>query len=169
MSAPELSAERLMQWLEKTSVEWRALIEAHPELLAQPCDIAGTHTMGELLQHIVAVELRYAERLAGQPVSDYADVPFDSAASIYATHERAMGLVRQQLRADVDWNERLEFKTRAMGTVQSSRHTVLFHLMLHGIRHYAQLATLARHAGVKPDWPMDYFAMDYFAMDMERV
>jgi uncharacterized damage-inducible protein DinB len=164
MSAPQLSAERLLAWVEKTSAGWRALIEAHPELLAQPCDIAGAHTVGEMLQHIVAVEVRYAERLAGQPVSEYADVAFDSVASIYATHQRAMGLVRQQMAADVDWTEQLEFKTRAMGTVRSSRHTVLFHLMLHSIRHYAQLATLARRAGVKPDWPMDYFAMD-----MEQV
>jgi hypothetical protein len=36
--------------------------------------------------------------------------------------------------------------------------------MLHGIRHYAQLATLVRQQGVKPDWQMDYLFVD-----MERV
>ncbi len=31
--------------------------------------------------------------------------------------------------------------------------------MTHGIRHYAQLATLVRQHGVTPDWPMDYLFM----------
>jgi hypothetical protein len=30
---------------------------------------------------------------------------------------------------------------------------------MHGIRHYAQLATLVRQHGVAPDWPMDYLFM----------
>jgi uncharacterized damage-inducible protein DinB len=36
---------------------------------------------------------------------------------------------------------------------------VVFHAMLHGVRHYAQLATLVRQNRVKPDWQMDYLAM----------
>ena len=28
------------------------------------------------------------------------------------------------------------------------------------MRHYAQLASLARHIGVKPDWLMDYLFMN---------
>jgi len=36
---------------------------------------------------------------------------------------------------------------------------VLFHALLHGIRHYAQLATLVRQHGIKPEWPMDYLFM----------
>ncbi len=67
MSEPNLSAEELIAWLETTSSNWRQLLTTHPELLAMPCDIAGTKTLGELLQHIVAVELRYAERLADLP------------------------------------------------------------------------------------------------------
>jgi len=32
---------------------------------------------------------------------------------------------------------------------------------MHSIRHYAQLATLARQNGFKPDWPMDYLYMNF--------
>jgi uncharacterized damage-inducible protein DinB len=164
MSVPELSADELMAWLEKTSAGWRKLIEGNPEVLGVPCDIAGTQTVGGLLQHIVAVELRYAERLAGLPATDYATIAFDSVASIYATHDRAMTLIRQVLTGDADWNERIEFVTRSMGPARASRKAILFHAMLHSIRHYAQLATLARREGVKPNWPMDYLMMD-----MERI
>jgi uncharacterized damage-inducible protein DinB len=149
----------MLAWLEKTSDRWCGMIDAHPEILAMSCDVAKVASVGELLQHIVAVELRYAERLAGLPATDYAAIGFDSSAAIYAHHERAMTLFREQLECDVDWDERIEFVTRSTGPASATRKAVFFHAMLHGVRHYAQLATLVRQNGVKPDWPMDYLAM----------
>lgn len=160
MAQPALNAEEIMVWLETTSAKWKALIEANPQVLAMPCDVMGVSTVAELLQHIVAVELRYAEQLSGQAPSDYSQIPFDSAAAIYATHERAAAMLRALLASGVDWEEQTEYMTRSMGKVRSRRKTVLFHSMLHAIRHYAQLATIVRQNGVKPDWPMDYLAMD---------
>lgn len=156
VNSPVLTAEDLIAWVETTSTGWRRLLGGHPELLVQPCDVAGVKTVAELLQHIVAVELRYAERLADLPVSDYASLPCDSVESIYAIHERAMALFRKQLATAIDWNDSIEFVTRSMGPARSTRKTILFHALLHGIRHYAQLATLVRQHGIKPDWPMDY-------------
>jgi uncharacterized damage-inducible protein DinB len=164
MSEPILSASELIAWLEKTSTNWRTLIIDHPELLAMSCDIMGVQSVAQLLQHIVAVELRYAERLADLPVSDYANVPFDSAGSIYATHDRASAIFQQLLASNIDWDASIEFVTRAMGPARSTRKTVLFHALLHSIRHYAQLATLARQHGIKPHW-----AMDYLFMNIEHV
>lgn len=159
MTQPILTAEEVLAWNEKTAQNWRQLLTHHPELLTQPCDIAGTKTVAELLQHIVAVQLRYAERLADLPVSDYAAIPFDSAESIYATHDRTIAIFQQLLASDIDWNEPLEFTTRSMGPARSNRKTILFHALLHGIRHYAQLASLVRQCGVQPGWPMDYLFM----------
>jgi uncharacterized damage-inducible protein DinB len=160
MSEPSLSASELITWLETTSTNWRKLLNAHPELLTKPCDVAGVKSVAELLQHIVAVELRYAERLADLPVSDYANIPFDSVDAIYATHERSIAIFRQLLTSNIDWNTSTEYMTRSFGPARSGRKTILFHVLLHGIRHYAQLATLVRQCGVKPDWPMDYIFMD---------
>jgi uncharacterized damage-inducible protein DinB len=159
MSQPALTADEMLAWLEKTSTNWRALVEAHPEILAMPCDVMGVGTVGGLLQHIVAVEVRYAEQLSGMPVTEYEAIPFDSAAAIYATHERAVGLYRKQLASDVDWDETIELKTRSLGALRASRKTTLFHALLHSIRHYGQLATLVRQHGIKPGWQMDYLMM----------
>jgi uncharacterized damage-inducible protein DinB len=160
MSQPALTAEETMAWVERTSVGWRDLIAANPEILTLPCDIMGTSVVAALLQHIVAVELRYAEQLNGLPPSDYSQIPFDSADAIYATHQRAAALVRQQLASSVDWDERVDFVTRSMGPARASRKAILFHSLLHSIRHYAQLATLVRQHGIKPGWQMDYLVMD---------
>jgi uncharacterized damage-inducible protein DinB len=159
MTQPALTADEMIAWLDKTSTNWRVLIEAHPEILAMPCDVMGVGTVGRLLQHIVAVELRYAEQLSGLPPTEYAAIPFDSAAAIYATHERAMKKFRALLDSDADWNAKFEFVTRSMGPMRSSRKTVLFHALMHAIRHYAQLATLVRQNGINPGWQMDYLSM----------
>ncbi|HMF63209.1 MAG TPA: DinB family protein [Edaphobacter sp.] len=165
MSPLALTAEEVLAWHEKNTAYWRQLLTDHPEALAIPCDIAGTKSAGELLQHIVAVELRYAERLAGLPATDYAAIPFDSVASIYATHGRSATLFRNLLATtEIEWNERIEFVTRSMGPARASRKAIFFHALLHGERHYAQLATLLRQHGIKPGWPMDYLFTD-----MEKV
>lgn len=164
MSQPALTAHETMAWVERTSANWRDLIAAHPEILTLPCDIMNVSTAGGLLQHIVAVELRYAEQLSGLAPSDYSTIPFDSADALYATHARASALLRELLASGIDWDDKIDYVTRSMGPARSARKTILFHSLLHSIRHYGQLATLVRQHGIKPGWPMDYLMMD-----IERV
>jgi uncharacterized damage-inducible protein DinB len=155
-----LTADELIAWVEHTSTKWRALLTAHPEALTLPCDIRESNTVRDVVHHIVAVELRYAERLSGLPESSYDQIPKGDAGVLYATHERAMAMVRDLLAQDtVDWEGVLEFATRSAGTFRASRRTILVHLLMHAIRHYAQLATVVRQGGVKPDWGMDYLMM----------
>ena len=118
MSEPGLSATDMKAWVEKTSQKWKQLLDAHPEALALPCDVAGVSAVAGLLQHIVAVELRYAERLKGIPETSYDQVSFGSTEEIYATHDRAMALLHEVL-ADhsYDWSVDLEFSTRTAGAL----------------------------------------------------
>jgi uncharacterized damage-inducible protein DinB len=164
MSELSLTGQDMLAWNESTSDGWRQLISENPEVLEISCDVMNVKTVGELLQHIVAVELRYAERLVGLPATDYATIPFDSVGAIYATHDRAIALLGQQLVADPDWDEQIEFMTRTWGPARASRKTIFFHALLHSARHYAQLATLVRQHGIRPGW-----AMDYLMMGVERV
>ncbi|MEO6802711.1 MAG: DinB family protein [Granulicella sp.] len=158
--SPDLAASELLRWLTVTADNWRRLLTANPTLLAAPCDIAGATTVAGLIQHIVAVQLRYAERLALLPITDYADIPTTSVQSLFSVHDRSLILFQQLLSAEIDWQERIEFGTRTLGTMRASRRFILFHAMTHGIRHYAQLAVLARQHGVKPDWSMDLLLLD---------
>lgn len=155
-----LSVDELFAWSERTHAGWRALLTAHPEALAIPCDVRESETVHDVVLHIVAAELRYAERLAGLEASTYESLPRGDVAALFATHERAAGLLREVLaRTDVDWEEMLDFQTRSAGVLRASRRTILVHLFLHGVRHYAQLAMLVRQGGVTPTWGMDYLFM----------
>ncbi len=152
-----ITGSELQEWVEDMSRGWKQVITAHPEVLSFPCDIRGTTSVAGLLQHIVAAELRYAEQLNGLPQTPYESIPCDSPDTIYATHDRAMVLLRPLLDRDAAfWEEVLEFKTRSAGPLRTSRRTVLVHLLTHSIRHYAQLATLVRQHGVDHHLAMDY-------------
>lgn len=155
-----LTVEELQAWFERTTKGWRQLVAKNPQVLSLPCDVRETSSVAQLLQHIVAVELRYAERLRGLPESAYDAIPYSSAEEIYATHDRAMDLLRGLPKwSAADWEHVLEFQTRSAGILHASRRVILVHLFMHSIRHYAQLATLVRQHGVKPDWGMDYLFM----------
>ena len=164
VAQPTLAAQELIAWVEKTSTGWRNLLAAHPELLTVPCDVNNVQSVAQLLQHIVAVELRFAERLSDLPATDYANIAYDSVEKIYATHDHAFSLIHKLLSSNMDWDQPIEFSTRVMGPARSTPKTILFHLLLHSIRHYAQLATLARQQGIKPDWGMDYLLMNLEAV-----
>ena len=156
-----MTGAELQAWVERTSEGWKELIASHPQILNFPCDIRETKSIAQLLQHIVAVELRYAERLNEMPQTSYEAIPYDSVDAIYATHDRAMDLLKPLLERDGRfWDEVIEIKTRSAGTLRTSRRTVLIHLLMHSIRHYAQLATLVRGKGVAPNWEMDYLFME---------
>ena len=72
MSFPNLEGQDLIAWLDRTSDRWRDLLTSHPEALKFPCDIRETKNVGGLLHHVVAVELRYAERLC-----ELTETPYD--------------------------------------------------------------------------------------------
>jgi uncharacterized damage-inducible protein DinB len=155
-----LSGEDLLAWVDETSEGWRTLLEKHPEALLLPCDVRETHSVAELLQHIVAVELRFAERLSGLPETAYEQIPFGTAAELYATHDQAMELLHALLaNSERDWDGVISFATRSAGNLKATRRVVFVHLLMHSIRHYAQLATLVRQHGIKPDFLMDYLFM----------
>jgi uncharacterized damage-inducible protein DinB len=162
MALPELSGNELMTWVEATSQRWEGLVASHSEALNVECDVRETHTIGQLLQHIVAVELRYAQRLHGLPETPYEAVAYDSGKVIYDTHRHAMAMLRQLDDRPADfWEATIAFATRSAGVMTVTRRTVFIHLLMHSVRHYAQAATLVRRAGIKPDWPMDYIFMNY--------
>lgn len=153
-----LTAEEAILWNDTTAQRWRTLLEKHPETLSFPCDIRGGSTVRDLLQHIFAAELRYAERLNDEPVTDYADIPRSSVSELFSIHDFAIAKYRTITEDEsYDWLRELEMATRSAGTLIAKRRAVLFHALMHSIRHYAQLATIVRQKGIAVDFEGDYF------------
>ncbi len=158
---PTLKLSELLAYCESESHKWRDWFQKNPAALEVKTDIAQATSAAVLLQHIVAVDLRYAQRLLGEPVTDYKALPTD-AVSLFKIADEAFAKFRGFLASakDDDWKVVLEFPTRSAGTLSASRKKIFIHSLLHSVRHWAQLATALRAAGFKQDWPHDFLMTD---------
>jgi uncharacterized damage-inducible protein DinB len=157
-----IAFEQLLDYSDHERRRWRDWVSADPqrlELAVQPG--ARFPTIGVLLDHIFLVERRHLSRLEGGTPPDATGIPPGDWKSLFDYAD----LVRADLRryaADVDdtigsttitW-------TYSGDTYTMSRRRLLTHILLHEVRHLAQVALAARTAGIEPPGQHDliYFA-----------
>jgi uncharacterized damage-inducible protein DinB len=143
-----ITMEEMLSWSDEVTCKWLQFFGENPAVLELPCGIYGTANILGLVKHIVVVELRHSQRLAGLPVSSYDDVHGDNLEILANLHKETVAHFKRLLADPTqDWAEVLEFKTLTAGTLRSSRRKLLGHTLMHSIRHWAQIATLTRAAG----------------------
>jgi len=158
MTTAAITLEELIADNEIASDKWHTWFAANSAALEVPCAIYNCGTVRGLLKHIFAVELRHSQRLLGEQVTSYDAIPVGSLDVLMAVHAQAIRNLRKFL-ATAGENTLLEvipLQTVSAGTVQASRRKLLTHILLHSIRHWAQLSSLLREAGYKTDWPKDF-------------
>jgi hypothetical protein len=85
-------------------------------------------------------------------------------ASPDAEHEEARDRIFERLERYVarataeEWDEVLTFQTLLYGPMYGSRRKIVMHALLHGVRHWAQIAMALRQAGWPEQWPHDLMA-----------
>ena len=147
---PALTLHELLEWNNEVSQFWKAHLEAHPELLELPCGIGGAATVQDLIRHIWAVELRWAQRLSGVPEMPKEAIPAGPLHTLFDLHIEGSGILRRLLADPAqDWEADYTLAANWLPADKRtlSRRKVLGHALLHGQRHWAQLATLLRSAG----------------------
>ena len=147
---PAITMQVLLVWNQESSSFWNEHLKANPALLELPCGIGGAANVQELVRHIWAVELRWAQRLAGLPQMAREEVPPGPLEALFALHRQA-GEILQGLLDDPaqEWEQTiaLEFDRLPPHARNVSRRKILGHTLFHSQRHWAQLATLVRAAG----------------------
>ena len=153
-----LSFGELLDYSAEETRRWGDFFNKDPAALNLPVDIAGAKSVREVVIHIVAVQARYAERLLNLPVTEYSSYDSMSPQAVFASAEKSAEDLRSFAVAanDSDWDGELTFPTRSAGTLTASRRKIFVHALLHGLRHWAQLATYLRQQGYKQDWPHDF-------------
>jgi uncharacterized damage-inducible protein DinB len=154
-----LEIEMLVAYVEEETKRWRQWFAQAPlETLAIPLGRGADGAVRTLIKHIFAVELRYAQRLVGEPVSGYEELPCDTVEQLWGIHERA-GVLRDrflQRAGDDEMEQVLVSETRKLGRIESRAHVVVTHTLIHGIRHWAQIAALLREHGHRGLWEHDW-------------
>jgi len=157
----------LLDYSEHERTKWRDWIAGDPSRLSLPFHPAGRFPdVAALLDHLFLVERRHLSRLEGATPPASTGIP---AGDWVALFEYA-GLVRADFRAYVDaMDEFTAMETIRITGLQSSpdmtmtRRRLATHILVHEIRHLAQLAFAARLAGHEPPAQLDLFYFEGFA------
>lgn len=153
-----LSFGELLDYSSEETNHWRDWFRKNPDVLEIPCDIAGAKTVHDVVLHIAVVQNRYAERLLNQPVTDFSEFESKNADELFSIAAKSAEDLRSFAVAanDADWDGSLTFPTRSAGTLTASRRKIFVHALVHGLRHWAQLAAYLRQQGHKQDWQHDF-------------
>jgi uncharacterized damage-inducible protein DinB len=155
-----LAFDELLRYTNDEREKWRMWLGAHPaatELPVQPSD-ARYPTVGKLVDHIFLVERRHLQRLREEPVAQSTGLTatnapplFDYGASVRRELEQYVGTLDEGLADEVR-----TFDVRDRQWPMTPRK-LLFHILLHETRHWAQIALAVRLAGLEPPGDHDLF------------
>ena len=158
-----ISFSELLRFEEQETDRWHQfLAKQGPGALDLTVDLAGGGTVRDLLLHIFAVELKYAERLSGGPLTQPGELPKRTLDEIFSIATTAREKIKSYLQtaSEADLKGTITFPTLSAGEQTASRRKVLGHALMHSLRHWAQLTTEMRRRGYKPDWHHDFLFTD---------
>ena len=148
-----LSMDSLIEYTDWERQKWHAFLRQHgAEVLrvnAGPNSGSRFTNVGDLIRHIFSAEKRYIDRLSGRPLTDTAVIPSDDIEALFRFSEES----RKDLRGFIagfpaerwDTPEEQELGNSIL-TVTTRK--IITHILLHEIRHWAQVATFLRMQGL---------------------
>ena len=154
-----VSLDDLLDYSDHERRKWRAWIDAEPGRLDIPLQIGGRFpTAGALLDHIFLVERRHLARLEGGTPPECTGIPAGDTKALFEYAD----LVRRDFRRYLDDLDDLRAGNAMTvnlpsGSFVMPRRKLATHMLLHEVRHLAQLALAARMAGHPPPGEHDIF------------
>jgi uncharacterized damage-inducible protein DinB len=157
MSFSMLDYDHLLEYTDWQRESWQGWFTRHGAgALRVPTGPHGDgrlNTVGEVVRHIFSAETRYVQRMDGRPLIDAAALPAaDDIDALFAFGRGSRAALRSfiaTLAADqVDVSRELTIVDRAR---RLTPRKILIHVVLHEIRHWAQIATILRLDGMNVD------------------
>jgi len=154
-----LGFDELTRYTDEERARWRRFFAVHPEaveLAVQPS--SRFPTVGQLIDHIFLVERRHLQRLRGEAVAEKTGLTGNNAPPLFdygASVRRELEQFVRQLEDD-EADQVRTFHVRNQPWPMTPRK-LLFHILLHEIRHWAQIALAIRLAGLEPPGDHDLF------------
>jgi uncharacterized damage-inducible protein DinB len=147
-----LEFDELLRYSNDEREKWRGWLLLNPAAMEVPVQPSGRHpTVGKLIDHIFLVERRHLQRLTGDPVAESTGLTGNNAPPLFdygASVRRELEQYTSGLDEDVACDPQpIVLRDR---TLSISPRKLLFHILLHEIRHWAQIALAVRQAGMAP-------------------
>ena len=156
-----VSLVSLLAYSDAERRKWRDWLEANPERLRLSFQPGGRFPdIGSLFDHLFLVERRHLSRLEGAVPPAATGIAADDVAALFDYAD----LVRADFRAYIDaLDDAMAGRPivitglQSSGDITMSRRRLTTHILLHEIRHLAQIAYAARLAGHEPPGQHDIF------------
>ena len=161
-----VSLASLLAYSDFERQKWREWLEADPSRLALPFQPGGRFPdIASLFDHLFLVERRHLARLEGAVPPSATGVASGDVAALFEYAD----LVRADFRAYLEAFDEETARTpivitglQSSGDITMSRRRLTTHILLHEIRHLAQIAYAARLAGHEPPGQHDIFYFGEF-------
>jgi uncharacterized damage-inducible protein DinB len=154
-----ITFDELVRYTNMQRHKWRLWFGAHAAGVEAPVQPGGRlPTVGKLIDHIFLVERRHLQRLTSQPLSETTGLTGNNAPPLF-DYGASVRRELEQYVADLSDDEIdtvREFDVRDKKWPMTPRK-LLFHILLHETRHWAQVALAVRLAGFDPPGDHDLF------------
>ena len=152
--------QHLISYSDHERMKWKAWLASDAGTrLAIPFQTGARFpTVGSLLHHVFWVEERHLSRLEGHPLPD-TDMPHDDLPALFEFGDRVRANFRQYVTTidEKRFSEPITFSLRGGPMITVLRRKLATHILLHEVRHFAQIAYAVRVAGHEPPGEHDYF------------
>jgi uncharacterized damage-inducible protein DinB len=148
-----LSLDELMEYTDWERSRWCDWLRQRGDnvlaISAGPHGGGRFQSVGDLVKHIFSAEKRYVDRLSNRPLTDPASIPNDNVEGLF----QFGGQSRKDLREFVevfpaeDWDVPQDFNI-LNNFLRATPRKIIVHVLMHEVRHWAQIATLLRLNGL---------------------
>jgi uncharacterized damage-inducible protein DinB len=157
-----LSLNDLMEYTEWERRQWQDSFRTQGdrvlEISAGPHGDGRIGTIGDAVRHIFGAEKRYIEWLSGHPISaltDLASVPANNIEALFKFGDLSRAGLKEFVRSwpAESWDATKDLRFTDLHIVaKATPRKIVIHVLMHEIRHWAQIATLLRMNGLVGDF-----------------
>jgi uncharacterized damage-inducible protein DinB len=150
---------RLLDYADYERAKWKAWIAENPGRLSLTFQATGRFpTAWTVFDHLFLIERRHLSRLQGATPPDATGVVADDWQALLEYGDLVRADLRRYLTdmTEADAASQITFTVQS-GTFTMTRGKLAIHILMHEIRHLAQVAYAARAAGHEPPGLHDYF------------
>ena len=162
--ALSLTIEHLLSYTSGERAKWEQWFQDHPPAsLDAPVQRQGDfNDVWRLMHHLFLVEKRHLQRLKQEsPLMEQIGVARHDVIKLFAfgrtVREDLTAFIHAASDAELDRTLDVTYRNRAF---QFTARKLVFHILFHEIRHWAQIATAVRNAGFPPPGFHDFLFSD---------
>jgi uncharacterized damage-inducible protein DinB len=148
-----LSLSALIEYTEWERGKWHEWLRQRGDdvlaISAGPQGDGRFQTVGDLVWHIFSAEKRYIDRLSNRPITDAASIPNNSVEALFQFGGRSRADLKEYVETlpSHEWDVQHEF-ILMNNLLRATPRKIIVHILMHKIRHWAQIGTLFRLNGL---------------------